>query len=578
MSKPYKGFKPPFFEDVAPERSYRNLFKWGDPKFYKNPKEKLYHLIKNEFDLTDDDFRQTMELGLEEVKYDIPCTLDKAHIKAFEKIVGEDDVTTDDYQRLRVAYGKTMLDIMRLRKKIVENVPNCVLFPENHDEIQKVIDYSNKHKIPVYIFGGGSSVTRGTECIKGGISMDLSRKFNKVIEFNEINQTITVQAGLSGPALEKILNEAQQNFGAKRKYTCGHFPQSFEYSTVGGWVVTRGAGQNSTYYGKIEDIVLSEKYATPIGTIVSDNTPRKACGPDLDQLMMGSEGTYGVLTDVTLKIFRYLPENRYRFSYIFKDWQSAMTAMREVMQGEFGYPSAFRLSDPEETHLMLYMYGVNDMKIAKVLDMLGYRDMERCLMLGFTDGDKDAGRVIRKKIGRICRKYGGMSMTGTVTRSWEHGRFNDPYMRDQLQDFGIMIDTLECSVNWDNMAQVHKDVRAYVKSRPNTVCTTHLSHMYPQGANLYFIFISKITELDDFKQFHRGILDAIQKSGAAISHHHGIGKLFAPWLEGFLGSKELGAFKALKDYFDPNNIMNPGGTLGFDLLKEEKVDLTNKNK
>lgn len=576
MSKPYKGFSPPFYEEVAPPKSYRSLFKWGKPDFYKNPKENMYKLIKKEFHLTDDDFKTPIDLGLDTIKYDIPCALDKAHIKAFEKIVGADDVTTDDYERLFVAYGKTMYDILRLRNKIVENVPNCVLYPESHDEIQQVVDYCNKHKIPVYIYGGGSSVTRGTECMKGGISLDLSKKFTKVIEFNEINQTITVQAGLSGPDLEKILNEAPQNFGAKRKYTCGHFPQSFEFSTVGGWVVTRGAGQNSTYYGKIEDMVLSQRYATPIGTIESDTTPRKACGPDLDQLMIGNEGTFGVLTDVTLRIFRYQPQNRHRFSYIFKDWTSAMTAMREVMQGEFGFPSAFRLSDPEETHLMFHMYGIDEMIIGKVLTSLGYKDMQSCLMLGFTDGDNESGRIIRKKLGRICRKYGGFSLTGAVTKSWEHGRFNDPYMRDQLQDFGIMIDTLECSVNWSNMAQVHKDVREYVKSRPNTVCTTHLSHMYPQGANLYFIFISKLTDIDEFTKFHHGILDAIQKSGAAISHHHGIGKLFAPWLEGFLGKKEIGAFKAVKNYFDPNNIMNPGGTLSFDMPEEEKVNLTNK--
>jgi alkyldihydroxyacetonephosphate synthase len=576
MSKPYKGYEPPFYTEVAPEKSYRSLFRWGNPEFYKNPREKMYKLIKDEFGLTDEDFKESMELGLEEVKYDIPSKLGKEHIKAFIKIVGEEDVTTDDYQRIKVSYGKTMLDIMRLRKKIVENVPDAVIYPETHDEVQAIIDYCNKNLIPVYVFGGGSSVTRGTECIKGGISLDLSKKFNKVIKFNEINQTITVQPGMSGPDLEKYLNDAVKNFGAKRSYTCGHFPQSFEYSSVGGWVVTRGAGQNSTYYGKIEDIVLSQKYATPIGTIETDTTPRKACGPDLDQIMMGSEGTYGVLTEVTLKIFRFMPENRYRFSYIFKDWKNAMNAMREVMQGEFGFPSVFRMSDPEETHLMLYMYGVNDMFLGKVLTHLGYKDMERCLMLGFTDGDKSAGRLIKEKIAVICSKYGGMSLTGAVTKKWEEGRFNDPYLRDQLQDFGIMIDTLECSVNWDNMAQVHEDVRAYVKSRPNTVCTTHLSHMYPQGANLYFIFISKITDLDDFKQFHRGILDAIQKSGAAISHHHGIGKFFAPWLEGFLGSREFGALAALKAYFDPNNILNPGGTLGFDLKKEEKVNLTDK--
>jgi len=139
-----------------------------------------------------------------------------------------------------------------------------------------------------------------------------------------------------------------------------------------------------------------------------------------------------------------------------------------------------------------------------------------------------------------------------------------------MQDFGIIIDTLECAVNWDNMEQVHLDVRKYCKSRPNTIVTTHISHMYPQGANLYFIFISPFDNIEEFKKYHQGILDTIQKSGAAISHHHGIGKLFAPWLEGFMGKEQYGIIAALKKYFDPNNIMNPGGTLGFDLTEEEK--------
>ncbi len=574
--KVFKDYKPPFYKEAPPKDSYRSLLLWGDTEFIKVPKEKLYKLCKIEFGLTDDDFKAPIELGLETVDYDIPCTLDEKHLNAFKKIVGDDDVSIDNYERLRVAYGKTMLDIMRLRKQIVENVPECVLYPESHEEIQVIIDYCNTNKINVYTYGGGSSVTRGTECSKKGISLDLGKKFNKVIAFNEVNQTITVQSGLMGPVYEELLNNAVKNFGAKRAYTCGHFPQSFEYSSVGGWVVTRGAGQNSTYYGKAEDIVLSQKYATPIGTISTDATPRKACGPDLDQIMVGNEGTYGILTDVTMKIFRYSKNDRSKFSYMFKTWEEAMAATREVMQAEFGYPSVFRMSDPEETRMMMKMYGVDDMIFGKILNSLGYKDMEKCLMLGFTDGDKKAGKLIKKKISRIARKHGGFPLTGAVTTSWEHGRFTDPYMRDQLQDFGIMIDTLECSVNWDNMDQVHKDVRAYVKSRPNTMCTTHLSHMYPQGANLYFIFITKLVDLDEFKVFHKGILDAIQKSGAAISHHHGVGKLFAPWLEGFLGTKEYGALKVIKNYFDPNGIMNPGGTLGFDLVKKDKINLTDK--
>ena len=381
---------------------------------------------------------------------------------------------------------------------------------------------------------------------------------------------------MSGPKLEETLHNAPKLFGAKRAYTCGHFPQSFEYSSVGGWTVTRGAGQNSTYYGTIADIVLSQKYATPIGRIVTSHYPREATGPNLNQIMMGSEGTFGVLTEVTLRVFRWMPENRKRFSYMFKNWEVAMAAAREMMQCECGYSSVFRLSDPEETHLMLKLYNVDETPLAPILDKFGYKDMERCMFLGFTDGEKGFSRNVAANIAKIALKHGAMPMTGYVTKSWEKGRFNDPYLRDTLMDFSIITDTLECTVNWSNMAQVHRDVRKVCHALPNTVVTTHMSHCYPQGANLYFIFITKMNDADEFKRYHTTILDAIQKSGAAISHHHGIGKMFAPWLEGYIGEKEYGVFKTLKNYFDPDYMMNPGGTIGLDLLPEEKKFLNTR--
>jgi len=287
-------------------------------------------------------------------------------------------------------------------------------------------------------------------------------------------------------------------------------------------------------------------------------------------MMMGSEGTFGVLTEVTLKVFRYMPENRRRFSYIFKSWKAAMDAAREMMQCECGFASVFRLSDPEETSLMLRLYNVDETPLHSLLDKFGYRDMERCLFLGFTDGEKGFSQNVAKNIRRIARAHGAMSLTGGVCRSWEKGRFTDPYLRDTMMDFGIVTDTIECAVNWSNMAKVHDEVRKVCHALPNTIVTTHMSHCYPQGANLYFIFITPMRSADEFKAYIDSILDAIQASGAAISHHHGIGKLFAPWLEGYLGKTEYGAVRALKNYFDPGYVMNPGGTIGLDLPGDEK--------
>lgn len=570
MSKPYKDFSPAWYMEKAPTDSYRSIYKWGDPTETKIPKETLYKMLKEKFELTDDDFKEYREMGLEPVDFDIPIKLNEQQLSQLRAIVGDDCVRTDCYARLSVAYGKTMYDLLRLRKHIVENVPDVVLYPSTKEQIERIVEFCCTEKVPLYVYGGGSSVTRGVECMKGGISLDMRLHFNKVVEFNETNQTITVEAGMSGPALEEHLRNAVQEFGAKRAYTCGHFPQSFEYSSVGGWVVTRGAGQNSTYYGKIEDLVLGQEYATPIGPIKTDNYPRKACGPSVDQIMMGSEGAFGVLTHVTLKVFHWMPENHLRFSWMFHNWEDARAAAKEIMQGEFGHPSVFRLSDPEETDIMMKLYGIDETPLEGILKMRGFKPMEKCLFLGFTDGERHFCKNIKRQVARICHKYHAMYLTGLPVKGWEHGRFKDPYMRDAMQDFGIMTDTLECTVSWDNMADVHQMVREYCKSRPHTICMTHMSHAYPQGANLYWIFISKITDLDDFVQYHRGILDHIQKSGAAISHHHGIGKMFAPWLEGCIGSNQMAILKMLKQYFDPEDLMNPGGTIGVDLPDEQR--------
>jgi len=580
MPKKYEGFEPKWFNEKFDEKSYRSIFKWGPWNQIKPPKERMYKMLKNAFHLSDDDFKNFSEdIGTEEVKLDNhPITLDKKHIEFFKEIVGEDYVKTDDYSRASVAYGKTMYDIMRIRNKRFDHVPDVVIYPSEAKEIEDIVEYCDKNLIPVYVYGGGSSVTRGVECVKGGISLDMRKRFNKVISFNEIDQTITVQAGMSGPRYEEVLNNAIKELGAKRAYTGGHFPQSFEYSSVGGWVVTRGAGQNSTYYGKIEDIVISQKYATPKGRIVTSHYPREATGPSLNQIMMGSEGTFGVLTEVTLKVFRYMPENRHRFSFMFKSWDVAMEAAREMMQCECGFSSVFRLSDQYETEYMMELYGINDSPLSKLLAINGCKVGQECLFLGFTDGEKGYANNVYRKIRKIARKYKGVSLTGYVCKSWEHGRFSDPFLRDTLQDYGVVIDTMECSVNWSNMEQVHQDVRKVCISRPDTICITHMSHVYPQGANLYFIFICKMSDPEEFKAYHASILDAIQKSGAAMSHHHGIGKMFGPWLEGYIGKTEFGSFKALKNYFDPHGIMNPGGTIGLDVEEKDKHILIDHDK
>jgi alkyldihydroxyacetonephosphate synthase len=474
--------------------------------------------------------------------------------------VGPHNLTTDTASRLGVAYGKTMLDLLRLRQGLAENLPEAVVYPRDRHDVARIVATCAARGVPITPHGGGSSVTRGVECLRGGLSLDLRRHMNKVVRFNDVDQTITVEAGLYGPELEKLLQNAPRLFGAAHAYTCGHFPQSFEFSTVGGWAATRGAGQNSTYFGKIEDLVLCQEMVTPSGILRTGYHPAAATGPDTDQILLGSEGAFGVITEVTLRLFRHLPGSQYPFSYLFPTWAGALAATREVLQGQGGHPSAFRLSDPEETEVILRLYGARGLA-----GLLGTKAGQRCLLLGSTDGERGFARNVRRQVGRLCRQAGALPTGGFVARAWERGRFQDPYLRDALQDVGVLTDTLECSVSWDNLERVHREVRAVGHLRPRTLCLTHLSHCYPQGASLYFIFITALASIPEYLAYQATLLDAIQRLGATMSHHHGIGKMTAPWLEGQIGSQQLELFRAIKRHLDPPGIMNPGGTLALDL-------------
>ena len=269
-----------------------------------------------------------------------------------------------------------------------------------------------------------------------------------------------------------------------------------------------------------------------------------------------------------MKIFRYMPENRQRFSFMYPTWGAAVNASREIMQSEFGKPAIFRISDPEETDRGLKLYGMPGF-LEPILAIRGFKPMKRCLSLGNVEGDKDYTRLVARKIKQIARRHGAMYLTGYATRKWEHTRYTEPYMREDLNDYGILIDTLEASVTWDNLHRLHEGVCTFVKSRPGTICMTHASHFYPQGTNLYFIFIARM-DINEYVTFQSGIVDQMVKFGGTMSHHHGVGRLLAPWMETHLGKEQMAVLRAIKQHFDPHNIMNPGGQLGLDEIPQRR--------
>jgi alkyldihydroxyacetonephosphate synthase len=564
--KKITSHQPDWRTDRPLPSSWRSVFKWGAPDGVKHPNPHLVALLKQTFGLTDTDFKKRQMEGNEPVRLDGSHArqLTEVQVKALEAIVGKDNINADDYARVKFSFGKTMEELLELRKGIAGHVCDLVVHPRNKDDVQAIVRLAHQENIPVYVFGGGSSVTLGLRPAKGGITLVMSTHMNQVLEFNETNRTVTVQSGMMGPAYEEALNNAPERFKAKHAYTCGHFPQSFEFSSVGGWIVTKGSGQQSSYYGDACDLVISQEYVTPAGVFKTLDYPSTATGPMINDIMKGSEGAFGILVTVTLKIFKLQPENRKPFSFIFPDWDSAVHACRDIAQGEFGMPSVLRISDPEETFVGLKQHGIEGGILDRLITYKGYEPHKRCLMLGHTEGEKGFSANVYRRVKQICKGYGAMSFTGYPVKKWEKSKFADPYMREDLNDFGVIIDTLETGVTWDKLHTVHQGVRAFIKDRPRTICLTHCSHFYQQGTNLYFIFLGCFKDLAEYKAFQNDIINRIESCGGSLSHHHGVGKMISPWMERHLGHEQMGVLKALKQHFDPHGIMNPGGTLGLD--------------
>ena len=563
-----KYFRPNWTEKAPEPGTFRSILKYGSPHHFKHPSDAWVKMMKEEFHMTDADFAVKQNEGHESVVLNRPPALKPEQIESLAAIVGKENVASDDYSRVKFSSAKTSEELLELRQGIIREVADLVVHPRDKHDVQKILKYCDAECIPITVFSGGSSCNFGCRPFKGGVSLVMSTHMNKLLELNELNQTARVQPGMFGPAYENALNKAPEHFGSKRRYTCGHFPQSFEYSTVGGWIVTLGSGQASTYYGDAYDIVFSQEYVTPVGTFKTLDYPATATGPKVNDIMKGSEGTFGILVELTMKIFRYMPENRARFSFMYPTWEAAVNASREIMQSEFGKPAIYRISDPEETDRGLKLYGMPSF-LEPVLALRGFKPMQRCLCLGNVEGDKDYTHLVTRKIKKIAKKHGAMSLTSYPPRKWEHTRYTEPYMREDLNDYGILIDTLEASVTWDNIHRLHEGVRAFIKSRPDTMCLTHASHFYPQGTNLYFIFFARMG-MDEYVNFQKGIIDQMVKFGGTMSHHHGVGRLLAPWMETHLGKEQMAVLRAIKQHFDPHNIMNPGGQLGLDEIPQRR--------
>ncbi|MCF6247159.1 MAG: FAD-binding oxidoreductase [Desulfobacula sp.] len=540
-------------------QSFRSVFKWGAIDKYKNPSQGFWKVIKKELGLSDMEAQTQADSGGDRVDNSVKSNISSEDILLFEQIAGKENLFLDTYSRLKYSTGKSMEDILNLREHRIQEICDLVLHPRDKEDIIKIVALCHSKKIPLHVYGGGSSVTLGLACPKGGVTLVMGTHMKRMVAFNETNRTITVESGMMGPVFEDLLNNAPEKLNAKKQYTGGHFPQSFEFSSVGGWVVTLGSGQASSYYGDACDLVISQEYVTPVGTFKTKEFPASATGPKVNDIMKGSEGCFGVLVSVTMKIFPFYPQSAKAFTFMFPNFEKGRDAARHISQAGFGMPAILRLSDPEETDVAMKMYGLEGSIPDRYMGFRGLKPKQRCLLMGQTDGEHRFSKNVYKQIKTICKANQGLSLTGYPMKKWYKGRFSDPYMRDALNDAGVLIDTLEASVSWDHFNDLYSAVRTYIKSYPHMICMTHASHFYAQGTNLYFIFITKMQDIETFRNFQRGIIEKIIQNHGSLSHHHGVGRLMAPMMEQHLGKEQMDVLKALKKHFDPNYIMNPGG-------------------
>jgi alkyldihydroxyacetonephosphate synthase len=550
----------------APE-SYRSIAKIGRPDQIKVPSDRYFNLVKHELKLEPGYFAEKHD-GNQPISNVPPSKLGEDVLNNLTSIVGAENVQSDSYNRVKYSYGKLAEETSPLKRGVLHEITGAAVHPRDKEDVKKIVAFCNDKKVPIYVYGGGSGTTKALLPEKGGITLVLNTHMNKVLDVSELNSTCRVQAGCMGPRYEDALNRAPEQFKTVHRFTGGHFPQSWELSSVGGWVVTSGSGQASTYYGEPVNLVLSVEVITPRGTVNTIDYPSTATGPRVLDMFKGSEGCFGVVVELTMKIFRHMPENRRYFSYIFPTWHKAIDATREICQGQFGLPAVLRVSDAEETDHAFQMYP-QMAPIEWLLKAFGLERGKRAMCMGIVEGDKDFTKLVNSKISRIAKRYGAFSIGGSGAKTWEKDRYESFLIGEAISDYNILMETVETPVRFDNIHHIHDTVMAYAHSVPNTMCISHASHFYPYGTNLYFIWGIK-GSLEDYIAYRTGLVDAMVKAGGTPSHHHGVGRLMNQWMESFLGKEEMDALRAMKKHFDPNGIMNPGTALGLDMPENLK--------
>lgn len=475
-------------------------------------------------------------------------------------ILGSDGLREDHHARVLHAAGKGYADLVRLRAGEPEGAPDAVLYPQRHEQLRAVLDLCTRASVAVVPFGGGTSVVGGVAPLAGEhsavLALDMAR-MGRVLSLDRESSTVTVQGGMRAPTLERHL--------AARALTLGHFPQSYEYVSLGGCAATRSAGQASSGYGSIEKMVLGMRLAAPAADIELQALPASAAGPGLRQLLVGSEGTLGVISELSLRV-RPAPRERIYEGVFFEDFASGAQALRALAR-EHALPEVARLSDEAETRMSLALAGTGGVKGRLGRAYLGARGYsEGCLaILGFEGAPEEVAFRRGRALG-LAKGFGGLAVGRSPGRAWLASRFSGPYLRDDLLTQGVMVETLETATQWANLQALHGAVGRAIagaleaQGTPGLVAC-HVSHVYETGASLYFTFLARQNDQDPIGQWHavkRAASEAIVAGGGTITHHHAVGRDHAPWMTHEIGRGGLRALSAVKSELDPAGIMNPG--------------------
>lgn len=502
-----------------------------------------------------------------------PCRLTGSVLAALSAVVGGEHLSWAPNDRISHAYGKGYLDLVRLRRGEIPHPPDAVAFPGTEAEVERLLGVADTGGVAVVPFGGGTSVVGGLEAApdRPTLCVDL-RRLDRIIEVHPEALRATVEAGIRGPDLEGGLNA--------RGVTLGHYPQSFELSTLGGWIATRSAGYASTGYGKIERMVVALRMVTPRGIIATQAVPASASGLDLMWMAMGSEGALGIITQATVRVLP-LPERRDYRAFLFRNFEDGLAAVREMMRSGPA-PTTVRLSDGPETEASLALQPRRAGWYARIRARLqagpglrylrarGYGLGVMCLAIVGVEGPEGSVRCGWRHLGRLLRRHGAFPLGAGPARAWRREYFEAPYMRDALLDAGLMVDTLETAAPWDRLPPLRAGVGAALDHALRQMGTPpfvgcHLSHAYTTGASLYFTFLARQAAGREAEQWHtakHAATDAIVAGGGTITHHHGVGLAHRPWMLDEHGVEGLRVMSAVKAALDPNGIMNPGKLLG----------------